>query len=101
MGHAAVLVRGPALMPKDVQRDQPEHSPLLETERATSSAARQEEFAVTRRHDTGERAHPASDGRLVPQRGDDQELGARMARRRGTRRPSRRVVRHAAPAWHA
>ena len=33
-----------------------------------------------------------SDRLLVPQVGDDQEPGARLARRRGTRRPSRRVV---------
>ena len=58
------------------------------TERATSSTTRQEEFAVTRGHDTVQRAHHASDRRLVPQRGDDQEPGARTARRRGTRRPS-------------
>ena len=52
MEHAAVLVRGPALVPRDVRRDQPEHSLPLETERATSSAAWQRESAVTRRHDT-------------------------------------------------
>ena len=77
MGHAAVPMR-PALVPRDVRRDQPEHSPL-EMERATSSGARQEVSAVTRRHDTAERAHPASDRRPVPQCGDDQEPGARTA----------------------
>ena len=50
----------------------------LETELATNSTARQEDFALTRRHDTAERAHHAS------QRGDDQRLSARLARRRGT-----------------
>ena len=39
MGHAAVLVRGPASVTRDVRRDRPEHSLPLETERATSSAA--------------------------------------------------------------
>ena len=43
----------------DVQRDQPEHSPPLETERAASSTARQEDFALTCRHDTAQRAHHA------------------------------------------
>ena len=73
--HAAVLVRRPAAMPQDVQRDQPEHSLPLETGRATSSTAGQEDFALTRRHDTAERAHHA-----------------------GARRP---VVGPAAPARHA
>ena len=41
MGHAAVLVRGPASVPQNVRRDQPEHSLPLETERATSRDARQ------------------------------------------------------------
>ena len=50
---------------------------------ATSSTARQADFALTRRHDTAERAHPASDRRPVPQRGDDQGPDGRMARRRG------------------
>ena len=66
-------------VPRDVRRDQPEHSLPLETELASRSAARQEDFAVTRRHDTAVRAHPASDRRPVPQRGD---------RRRGARQPS-------------
>ena len=70
-------------MPQDVRRDQPEHSVPLETERATSSTARQEDSALTRRHDTAERAHHASDRRHEPQRGDGQEPGARMAGRRG------------------
>ena len=38
----------------------------VETERAKSSTARQEDPAGTRRHDTAERAHLASDRRLVP-----------------------------------
>ena len=56
MGHAAVLVRGPAPVPGDVRRDQREHSLPLETERATSRDTRQEKHAVTRRHDAIERA---------------------------------------------
>ena len=48
MGHAAVLVRGPASLPRDVRRDQPEHSLPLETEYGTSRDTRQENFAVTR-----------------------------------------------------
>ena len=47
------------LCPWDVRRDQPEHSVPLETERG--STAWQEKSALTRRHDTAERAHPASD----------------------------------------
>ena len=46
MGRAAVFVRNPALVPRDVRRGQPEHSVPLETERATSSAARQGNSAV-------------------------------------------------------
>ena len=64
MGHAAVLVRGPASVPRAVRWDQPEHSLSLEAQRATSSTAWQEDFAFTRRHDTAERAHHASDRRL-------------------------------------
>ena len=56
MGHAAVLVRSPASVPRGVRRDQPEHSPPLETERATNRDALPENFAVTRGHDTAERA---------------------------------------------
>ena len=41
--------------------------------------------SVTRRHDTAQRAHRVGVRRLVPQLGDDQDLGARMSRRRGTR----------------
>ena len=59
MGHAAVLVRGPASVPRDVRRDRPEHSLPLEAERATSRDARQENHADTRRHDTAQRAHHA------------------------------------------
>ena len=44
MGHAAVLVRGPASVPWDFRRDQPEHSLPLETARATSRDARQKEL---------------------------------------------------------
>ena len=79
MERAAVLVRGPVAVPWDVQRDQLEHAQPLETERASSSTARQEDFGLTRQHDTAQQAHHASDRRLVHQRGDDQELGARMA----------------------
>ena len=99
VGHAVVLVRGPASVPRDVRRDQPEHSLPLEAERATSRDARQENFAVARRHDSIERAHHAGHRRAVSQRGDDQS--ARMARRRGTRRPSRRHLGQTALAWHA
>ena len=88
MGHAAVLLRGPASLPRDVRRDQPEHSLPLEAERASRSTARQEKSAATRRHDTAERAHHAGDRRPVLQRGDDQRPGAPVARHRGTRRPS-------------
>ena len=87
LGHAAVLVRGPASVPRDVRREQPEHSLPLETERATSRDARQENFAVARRHDAAERAHHEGDRRAVPQRGGDQRPGARMARRRGDSTP--------------
>ena len=78
--------------PRDVQRDQPEHSVPLETERATSSTARQEDLALSRRHDTAQRAHHVSVRRPVPQRGDDQRLGGRLARCRRIRRTL---------AWHA
>ena len=61
MEQAAVLVRRPAAVPRDVRRDQPKHSLPLETELATSSTARQEQFALTRRHDAAERAHHAGD----------------------------------------
>ena len=101
MGHAAVCVRGPASVLRDVRRDQPEHSLSLEAERATSSTARQEDLALTRRHDAAERAHPAGHRRAVPERGDDQIPGARMARRRGTRRASRQVVGQTASPRHA
>ena len=101
VGHAAVLVRVPALVPWDVRRDQPEHSLPLETERTSRSTARQEDLAVTRRHDTAERAHPASVRRPVPQRCDDQRPGARVARRGGTRHASPRVVCEEGPARHA
>ena len=101
MGHAAVLVRGPASVPRDVRRDQPEHSLPLETECATSRDARQEKHVIARRHDAAERAHHAGDRRAVPQRGDGQRPGARMARRRGTRRPSLPEMGPATSAWHA
>ena len=55
----------------------PEHPVPLETQRTSSSATRQEDFAVTRRHDTAQRAHHAGVRRPLPQRGDDHELGAR------------------------
>ena len=71
MGHAAVLVRGPASVPWDVRRDQPEHSLSLEAECATSSTARQEDLALTRRHDA---AVHAGHRRAVPERGDDRGL---------------------------
>ena len=59
----------------------------LETKYGTSRDARQENFAVARRHDTAERAHHEGDRRPVPQCGDDQRPGARMALR-----PSQRWV---------
>ena len=65
MGHAAVLVRGPAPVSRDVRRDQREHSLRLEAERATSSTAWQEKHAVARRHDTAQRAHHEGDRRAV------------------------------------
>ena len=101
MEHAAVLVRSPAPVPRDVRRDQPEHSPPLETERTTRSTARQENSAVTVRRDTAERAHHAVVRRLVLQCGDDQRPGARMAPPRGVRRPFQLQLGQAAPAWHA
>ena len=64
--------------------------------RSTPRAERdawQENFALARRHDTAERAHHAGHRRAVPQCGDDQRPGARMARRRGARRASRRYPR--------
>ena len=79
MERAAVLVRGLVAVPRDVQRDQLEHALPLETERAPSSTARQEDFGLTRQHDTAQRAHHAGDRRLMHQRGGDQELGARKA----------------------
>ena len=45
--------------------------------------------------------HPASVRRPVPECGHDPRLGARMARRRGTRRASRSKVGQTAPARHA
>ena len=72
--------------------DQPEHFLPLETERTTSSTARQEKSVLTRRHDTAERAHHAGDRRPVPECGHDPRLVARLAPRRGTRRPSQEVV---------
>ena len=54
MGHAAVLVRGPAPVPRDVRLGQQEHSVPLETEHASRSTARQEECALTRGRDTAE-----------------------------------------------
>ena len=101
MGHAAVLVRGAATLPRDVRWDQPEHSRPLEVECATNKDARQENFAVARRHDAAKRAHYAGDRRPVPQRGDNQRLCARMARRTGARRSSRARVGQAALWWHA
>ena len=65
-----------------LRRDQPEHSLPLETERTTSSTARQENCCLTRRDDTAQRARHAGDRRPVSQRGDDQRLGARLARGR-------------------
>ena len=53
------------------------------------------------RHDTAERAHHAGHRRAVPQCGDDQRPGARMARHRGTRRPSQQELGEETPAWHA
>ena len=85
MGHAAV--------PRDIRRGQQEHSALLEAEHTTSNTAWQEDFAVTRRHDTAERARHAGYIRPVPECGNDPRLGARMARRKGTRRASREWVR--------
>ena len=86
-------------LPRDVRRDQPEHSVPLQAERATNRDARQENFAVARRHDTAKRAHYAGDRRPVPQRGDNQRLGARMARRTGARRPSWARVGQASLGW--
>ena len=54
--------------------------------RTSRSTAWQENFAIIRRHDTAERVHHAGVRRPVPQRGHDQEPGARMTRRRGTSR---------------
>ena len=51
MGTCSVLVRGPASVPRDVRRDQLEHSLSLETEHATSRDARQGKHAVARRHE--------------------------------------------------
>ena len=101
MGHAAVLVRGPAPVPWSVRRRRQEHALSLEAERATSRDARQENHADARRHDAAQRAHHESDRRPVPQRCDDQERRARMARRRGTGRPSQPEMGPAALAWHA
>ena len=52
MGLVSVHVRGPAAVSRVVQWDQPEHSQTLETERATNSTGRQEDVALSRRHDT-------------------------------------------------
>ena len=102
MENVAVLVRCPAPVPRDVRRDQPTHSLPVETEHTTSSTAWQGTlFALTRRRDTAQRAHHAGDRRPVPERGHDPRLGARMARRGGNRRPFRRYLGQAAPAWLA
>ena len=53
----------------------------METEDTTNITARQEHFAVNGRRDKSERAHHASDRRLVHQCCHDHRLGARMARR--------------------
>ena len=101
MGHAAVLVRGPAPVPRDVRRHRQEHSLPLEAERSTSSAAWQEDFADASRHDAAERAHHESHRRPVLERGHDPRLGARVARRRGARRASLLLLGDESLAWHA
>ena len=58
-------------------------------ERATNSTSRQEDFAVTRRHDMAQRAHHAGLQRPVLQCGDDQEAWcANGSTQRGSSRTS-------------
>ena len=52
-------------------------------------------------HEQRRLAGDAGDRRAVPERGDDQTPGVRMARRRGTRRASLREVDQTAPPRHA
>ena len=47
----------------------------------------QKKHTFARRHDAAQRAHHAGDRRAVPELGDYQGPGVRMARRNGTRRP--------------
>ena len=97
----AVLVRGPAPVPWSVRRDRPRTLPTAgsgarhEQKRAAGSVC-----CPPARHDTAERAHHAGHRRAVPQCGDDQRPGARMARLRGTRRPSQQELGEETPAWH-
>ena len=105
-------------MPRDVRRDQPEHSAPLETERATRSTARQEESAVTQalssrhvrervgNHDDAPAAHGRPGRRAEPGQGRtivDPSLGhGQHPRQRGHHDrhagdvPSRRAVLHPA-----
>ena len=92
MQHAAVLVRGPALVPRDVQRDQPEHSLSLKNEVRHLEAPFGKNFAVTRKHNIAKQTHPANNQRFMPQRGNNQEPSAHITQHTETQRPSWRVV---------
>ena len=76
---------GACAVPQNVRRDQREHTPPLEAERATSSATWQEKHADGRRHDAAQRAHHEGDRRAVLECGHDPWPGARMARGGGKR----------------
>ena len=79
--------------------DRINHSTPYRWKRSSPRAAALGRKTLLSPADTAERAHPASDRRPVPQRCDDQEPGARMARRRGTRRLLRGMrLRHKKPA---
>ena len=98
MGHAAVLVRRPLAVPRDVRRDQPEHFVPLETQRVTSRLGRKTVLSLADMTRLSEHTMRVSEVLCL---GDDQEPGARMARRRGTRRPSQLLLGEATLAWHA
>ena len=82
------------------RRDQPEHTLSLETERSASSSTRQQEHSVARRLDAPDRVHHVCDWCTVLKCRHGPRLGARMARRNGTRCPSQRVLDQTALAWH-
>ena len=88
MGHAAVLVRGPAAVPPDVRRDQ--HT--LPTAGNGAPLGRKTLLSPADMIRLGEHIMPVSDLSA--------RLGARLAPRRGARPASWRDVGQAVFAWH-